>query len=130
MSSIPPIILDNEDENNKQCYCNITHQKFTDPVVAEDGFTYERSAISEWLCSKNQSPMTREPMGNRLVPNQWMRQFLGLPLKVLKEQHKDTEEASEEESEEEENQVSYVFINRYKPPEPSICKLSSCVTIL
>lgn len=29
-----------------------------DPVVAADGFTYERSAITRWLQTSNKSPMT------------------------------------------------------------------------
>lgn len=39
--------------------CPITHEIMTDPVMCEDGFTYERSAIIEWFAKdKNTSPMT------------------------------------------------------------------------
>ncbi len=34
----------------------------TDPVIGLDGHTYERSAITEWLRSHAESPMTRVPM--------------------------------------------------------------------
>jgi Mg-chelatase subunit ChlD len=34
----------------------------TDPVVGNDGHTYERSAITEWLAAHNVSPMTRRTM--------------------------------------------------------------------
>lgn len=41
-----------------------------DPVVAADGFSYERHAIEAWLASKGTSPMTGEPLADqRLVPN-------------------------------------------------------------
>jgi hypothetical protein len=42
-----------------------------DPVVAEDGNTYERSAIFEWLETKNESPLNpSQTLGpERLVSN-------------------------------------------------------------
>ena len=38
--------------------CPISHLIFRNPVVAEDGFTYERKAITEWMEKKETSPMT------------------------------------------------------------------------
>ncbi len=40
--------------------CPITHSLFHDPVVASDGHTYERAAITDWLKTSRRSPMTRE----------------------------------------------------------------------
>ena len=41
-----------------------------DPVVAADGFTYERSAITRWLKTSNKSPMTGSILIHReVVPN-------------------------------------------------------------
>jgi Mg-chelatase subunit ChlD len=34
----------------------------TDPVIGNDGHTYERAAITEWLTNHHASPMTRRPM--------------------------------------------------------------------
>ena len=48
----------------------------TDPVVADDGHTYERSAIEQWFKDHNTSPVTRERMSNRLVNNYAMRSHL------------------------------------------------------
>jgi ankyrin repeat protein len=49
--------------------CPITHHLMEDPVVASDGHTYERSAITQWLEKQNTSPM-RIPLPHRLlVPN-------------------------------------------------------------
>jgi hypothetical protein len=50
--------------------CPITKEKFQDPVIAKDGFTYERSAITEWLRCHNTSPMLGTQLKNKkLIPN-------------------------------------------------------------
>ena len=49
--------------------CPISQEIFRDPVVAEDGVTYERADIEKWLRRNQTSPMTRQPMGLNLVPN-------------------------------------------------------------
>ena len=43
----------------KEWYCPITHAIFEVPVIAEDGHTYEKKAILEWLESNNISPITK-----------------------------------------------------------------------
>jgi len=41
-----------------------------DPVLAADGFTYERGGIERWLVNNITSPMTRGVMANKdLIPN-------------------------------------------------------------
>ncbi|RWS30374.1 WD repeat: SAM and U-box domain-containing protein 1-like protein [Leptotrombidium deliense] len=54
-----------------ELYCPITHEFMHDPVVASDGYSYERQAITEWFEKGNSSsPMTNEPLDNRtLVTN-------------------------------------------------------------
>lgn len=48
-----------------------------DPVIASDGQTYERSAITEWLSSHTTSPMTREPMSvTSLQPNSTLKRLI------------------------------------------------------
>jgi serine/threonine protein kinase len=42
--------------------CPISLQLFQDPVVAEDGHTYERQAITEWIRLNRASPLTRQPL--------------------------------------------------------------------
>ncbi|CAF4150727.1 unnamed protein product [Adineta steineri] len=44
------------------CKCPITDEIFDDPVIGDDGHTYERKAITEWLRKNRTSPITREPM--------------------------------------------------------------------
>lgn len=49
----------NEKEIPSDWICPITSEIMTDPVLCEDGFSYERSAISAWfLRDKRTSPMT------------------------------------------------------------------------
>ena len=52
--------------------CPITTELAFDPVLAEDGQMYERSAIEELIQQQGQalkSPMTNLPMGPRLTPS-------------------------------------------------------------
>lgn len=43
--------------------CPITNDVMTSPVIADDGFTYEKSSILEWFNrGKNTSPMTNEEL--------------------------------------------------------------------
>jgi serine/threonine protein kinase len=44
------------------CKCPITDEIFEDPVVGDDGHTYERKAITDWLTKNGTSPITRQPM--------------------------------------------------------------------
>jgi len=57
--------------------CPITCEIFTDPVTADDGHTYERDAITNWLKQNPTSPMTRESMSiSSLRPNYIVKKML------------------------------------------------------
>ena len=56
--------------------CPIRHEIMNNPVVAEDGHTYERAAIASWLSEKNSSPLTGQPIGTRLVPNHAVKSMI------------------------------------------------------
>ena len=47
------------DEYNDCLICPITCSIFEDPVIAEDGHTYERKAITNWIERDGTSPLTR-----------------------------------------------------------------------
>ncbi|CAF1062989.1 unnamed protein product [Adineta ricciae] len=54
----------------ESCKCPTTGQMFEDLVARDNGHTYERAAIVDWLSRNETSPMTREPMGiDSLKPN-------------------------------------------------------------
>jgi hypothetical protein len=48
--------------------CPITMVVMKEPVVGDDGHTYERSAITEWVKREGTSPLTRERMSVHFVP--------------------------------------------------------------
>jgi len=51
-------------------FCSITGQPMRRPVVAADGYTYERSAIRRWLRSSDISPLTGIALKHKdLIPN-------------------------------------------------------------
>jgi hypothetical protein len=55
-------------------FCSITHDVMVDPVIAWDGYTYERVSVARWLDKHSTSPMTGAPMPDfTLRPNHSMR---------------------------------------------------------
>jgi len=56
------------EEAMNEFLCPITFSLPVDPVTAEDGNVYERSAIEEWLKQQHKSPVTNLAMGTRLQP--------------------------------------------------------------
>ncbi|CAF1287322.1 unnamed protein product [Rotaria sp. Silwood1] len=58
-------------------FCPITFELFTDPVLAQDGHTYERQAIEEWIRQHGTSPITRQSLSlEYLYPNILVRQLI------------------------------------------------------
>ncbi len=69
----------------ESCKCPITQELFEDPVMGEDGHTYEREAIINWLTENPTSPMTRQPMNiNSLRPNIMAKKMIQELKSVLK----------------------------------------------
>ncbi|CAG9323652.1 unnamed protein product [Blepharisma stoltei] len=58
--------------------CPITHELMTNPVVAADGITYEKSAITLWLKKgHHRSPVTNERLlHNSLIPNLALKKLI------------------------------------------------------
>ncbi|CAD7700374.1 unnamed protein product [Ostreobium quekettii] len=74
--SMPPV---HSVPGRSQFSCPLTNKLMEDPVVAADGFTYERSSIEEWLVQNGKSPMTKQPLLHKeLVPNLTMRAAIRL----------------------------------------------------
>ena len=70
-------------------FCPITFAVMTDPVMDRDGYTFERTAIVQWLETHHSEPFTRRPMdASELAPNRALRDAIvaycgkhGKPLK-------------------------------------------------
>jgi hypothetical protein len=56
--------------------CPITREIFMDPVIASDGFTYEREAITGWLGVNKNSPITRALLTETLIPNKHIKMII------------------------------------------------------
>ncbi|CAF0877587.1 unnamed protein product [Didymodactylos carnosus] len=62
---------------NDPLVCPITLQLFQDPVVAEDGHTYERKAICEWIKEHATSPITHQTLTvQALRPNHTVKKLI------------------------------------------------------
>lgn len=61
-------------------YCPLTLEIMRDPVVAEDGMSYERSAIMAWVKTPTKnvlySPLLHTPMGPTVRPNITLRKLI------------------------------------------------------
>eukprot|EP01036_Dinobryon_divergens_P003076 gene3076-4042_t len=58
----------------KSFECPITGETFVDPVIMEDGHTYERSAIESWITDHQTSPLTGQHFRNlNIIPNHTLR---------------------------------------------------------
>lgn len=57
--------------------CPITHEIMRDPVCISDGYTYERSAIEEWLTKKKTSPIMNSSIkGTQIYPNKILKMLI------------------------------------------------------
>ena len=69
------------DESASHLICAITQELPLEPVTAEDGNIYERSAIEEWLGRQQKSPLTNKPMGTKLLPAHQVKSMIETMVK-------------------------------------------------
>ena len=67
--------------------CPITKEIMNDPrILSDDGFSYENTAITEWIETKGTCPSTGEPLkeDSRLVENHRLKRIIDLvaPMEV------------------------------------------------
>lgn len=73
--------------------CPITGQNFVDPVITNTGYTYERSAILNWLKDpRHTCPMSRAQIYS-LEPDLFMQRLMSVLYKRASETIPDTKEA-------------------------------------
>lgn len=57
--------------------CPITHNIMSDPYVDNEGNSYEKIAIEQWLIRNNTSPITRSPLSiSNLKPNRSLKEAI------------------------------------------------------
>ena len=72
-----------DEEPPPDLVCPITNEIMKDPVVTEDGLTYERAAIERWLATHDTAPLTGQKLASRkLTPNVMAR---GMCMRWLEE---------------------------------------------
>lgn len=74
-----PVLLVSKNEASAPSgfLCPLTMMVMYDPVLDTEGNTYERSAISEWLQRKKNSPVSRQPLSeSMLIPNLALRETI------------------------------------------------------
>lgn len=74
-----------EESIPSEMMCPITRSPMTQPVVAEDGFTYQADQIQMWLKKKPNSPMTGKPMGPTLIANHTLKALIQAEMDKQKE---------------------------------------------
>lgn len=65
--------------------CPISHCILLEPVIAEDGFTYEKTEICKWFEKNNTSPLTRQIIGKKLLTNQLAKNLISNKLEKYPE---------------------------------------------
>lgn len=88
----------------REYICPITNEIMRDPVLAFDGNTYERSAISSYLKRYNKSPITGAPAEHTMVFAN--KTFASVIQKFLSTNNVDVEIKSADE--EEEPEIGYI----------------------
>ncbi|XP_076437330.1 WD repeat, SAM and U-box domain-containing protein 1-like [Babylonia areolata] len=73
-------------EGLNELLCPITMEMMRDPVIAADGYTYDRRAIQQWLESgKDRSPMTNAVLSHKhLTPNHTLKMLIHKHLEQAK----------------------------------------------
>ncbi|CAF3376774.1 unnamed protein product [Rotaria sp. Silwood1] len=57
--------------------CPLSFTLFRNPVVAQDGHTYERAAIQDWIRRTGKSPITQQPLSiEHLYPNHLVKKIV------------------------------------------------------
>ena len=77
--------------------CPLTLEVMDDPVIALDGFTYEKTAIERWFKKRTTSPMTNEVIsGITLISDHIIKSYIA----IYREKEARTREIKEEEEQE------------------------------
>ena len=57
----------------KSIYCPITRMPMQDPVIAADGYSYERAELLRWTSKNKTSPVTGGALDDFIMPNHNLR---------------------------------------------------------
>jgi TPR repeat protein len=78
-----------KEARGEEFLCPLTKRLPIDPVTAEDGNTYERAAITEYLKDKTTSPVDGTPMAASLRPNNMVRKAIERLMETASAEERD-----------------------------------------
>ena len=107
-------------EPYKDWVCPISHQLMVDPVVAQDGHSYERTEITEWLSRSSESPMDRSIIDNKTL-------YTNIGLKTAIQEWKNNNPELVKKDEQLDRQIDLVAL-RMKPVPATIVRQSPLIT--
>jgi hypothetical protein len=108
---------DNEQDN---LICPITQEIFNEPVICEDGHTYEKDAILEWFKHNDTSPITRLVIARKFTTNYALKKIVNdyklksnnqISVKSIRYEKEYEDFREQEEYEEPQTKISYLDIN-------------------
>ena len=67
-------VIDQEQHVNSSCLD--VQELLMDPVIATDGYTYEKAALQQWLHCQKTSPVTGGSLDIRVVPNRSIKTII------------------------------------------------------
>ena len=89
-----PINISNNSYNHKinsNYLCPLTNQIMKEPVLAGDGYTYDKVNIQNWFKISNNSPKTGNPIDKHLTPNLLVKKLIKKELFKLEEEEEEKE---------------------------------------
>ena len=101
VESLRNLGVDIESECPSCLFCPITCTVMTNPVLAMDGYCYERTAIRQWIEEHGTSPKTNAKLSARLIPTLSLRAHIWSWVDEKAKQMTDYEVVSKDEPEEE-----------------------------
>lgn len=92
--------------------CPITRQIYKEPVVAKDGYVYEKDVIEEWFKNHKKSPLSNIPIKSTLIKCYTMKNIIEKYLEDHPEHKKEQYGAQEEGKFDEKNFYKYFNENK------------------
>lgn len=99
--------------NNLQCPATVDGEIMKDPVRCSSGITFERSAIERWFDITRTCPITKKPITNVFVPDQFARKIIDAFAEKYKDQQGDLWKSIRETCK---AQIAFVNGNQRKNP--------------
>jgi ribosomal protein S25 len=107
------------EEIPEEYICPVTQDIMVDPVIAQDGHTYERKNITEWVEKHGTSPITREPLSKDIIiPNRVLKSQIEQYLASKKDKKPSKPKAQKESKKTTKKKIRYLLVLTTLRPSP------------